>query len=72
MDYFKCNTGTDDLFNANGSRCICMRANYICADLVLITSTRLRSTLEYDSAALIRDLFHFVNTNAHLGQVKRY
>ena len=65
------NTGTDDLFNANGFRCICMRANHICADFVLITSTRLRSTLgsPYDSAALIRDLFYFVNTNAHLGQV---
>ena len=35
-------------------------------------STRLRSTLGYDSAALIRDLFHFVNTKAHLGQVGRY
>ena len=42
-------------FNANGFRCICMRANDICADLVLITSTRSRSTLGYDSAALIRE-----------------
>ena len=48
-----------------------MRVNYICADFVLITSTRLRNTLgsSYDSAALIRDLFHFVNTNTHLGQM---
>ena len=39
--------------------------------LFWITSTRLRSTLgpSYDSAALIRDFFHFVNTNAHLGQM---